>query len=330
MRKKILILAIMAAVGAAVWAVPRLGRPAVEMVAPERGPAVRAVYATGNVEPVRWAKVTPLVQGRIEEIFAHEHAEVAAGDLLARLDETEVQATVRELEARRDYLAHEVDRTRALLSKGHGTERAYELALSDHQQVLAAIAAANARRDYYVLRAPIAGQVLRRDGEIGEVVNSQTVMFWIGSPRPLRIEAEVDEEDIAQIAAGQTVLIKADAFPGRALEGTVAEITPKGDPVNKSYRTRIALPDDTPLMIGMTAELNIVVERRENAWLVPESAIGDGRLWTVADGRAKAVKAAIGIRGNGRAEIAFDGTPPEKVILHPPPGLAEGKRVRVR
>lgn len=331
MRKVLLIIAVVLAAGGAWWGFSRAARPAVDLVPVERGPAVRAVYATGNVEPVQWAKITPLVQGRIEEIYAFENAEVAPGELLARLDETEVRATVKELEARRDYLVHEVDRTRALLTKGHGTEKAYELALSEHQQVVAAIAAANARRDHYILRSPIAGMVLRRDGEIGEVVNSQSVMYWIGRPKPLRIEAEVDEEDIARVAVGQNVLIKADAFPDRALSGTVAEITPKGDPVNKSYRARVALPDDTPLMIGMTTELNIVVERRDSANLVPDTAVQANRVWVVVDGRAVPVPVRVGIRGNGKTEISPEtGDLPDAVVRQPPATLKAGDKVRLK
>jgi RND family efflux transporter MFP subunit len=330
MKKLVFIALALAAAVAAWWGFSRVTHPLVDLVALETGPAVRAVYATGNVEPVQWAKITPLVQGRIEEIYAHENAEVAPGELLARLDETEIRATVKELEARRDYLEHEVERTRALLSKGFGTEKAYELASSEYQQVLAAIAAANARRDHYVLRAPIAGTVLRRDGEIGEVIDSNSVMYWIGRPKPLRIEAEVDEEDIAEVAVGQTALIKADAFPSRALTGTVAEITPKGDPVNKSYRTRISLPEDSPLMIGMTTELNIVIERRDNAVLAPETAVTDGRLWTVENGRAKPVAVTEGIRGNGKVEVrTASGSLPKTVIASPPAGLKAGAKVRL-
>ena len=117
MRRIIILIVILIAAAAAWWGAGRLTQPSVALVPIERGPAVRAVYATGNVEPVRWAKVTPLVQGRIEQIYALEHAAVMPGELLARLDEAEIRATVKELEARRDYLQHEVERTRALLAR---------------------------------------------------------------------------------------------------------------------------------------------------------------------------------------------------------------------
>ena len=98
------------------------------------------------------------------------------------------------------------------------------------------------------------GVVLREDGEVGEVVDSNTVLYRIGLPKPLQLVAEVNEEDIPRVQVGQTVLLRFDAFTDQRLTGSVREITPAGDPVAKTYRVRVALPDDTPLMIGMSVE----------------------------------------------------------------------------
>jgi multidrug efflux pump subunit AcrA (membrane-fusion protein) len=83
----------------------------------------------------------------------------------------------------------------------------------------------------------------------------------------------VDEEDIAQVRPGQEVLIRADALAGQTFRGQVLAVTPKGDPVARSYRVRISLPADTPLMIGMTTETNIVLRRSDNALLVSVGAV---------------------------------------------------------
>ena len=100
--------------------------------------------------------------------------------------------------------------------------------------------------------------------------------------------------------------------------------------MNKSYRVRVSLPADTPLMIGMTTELNIVVERRDDTTLVPETSVKDGALWIVEDRRAKPVTVTVGIRGNGKAEVtAASGALPDRVIAAPPPELQAGDRVRI-
>lgn len=315
----------LAAAGA--YAVVVLNRPTVEVAQATRGPAVQAVYATGVVEPLTWAKVTPNVQAQIVDLCACEGQHVARDAELARLDDAEARAELAELEAREKFLSGETERYRNLLDRGVVSTQSYERTVSELLQVRAAIRAQDERLDRYVLRAPIEGQVLRRDGEIGEIVAPGQVVFWVGRPRPLRIVAEVDEEDIPLVAPDQPVLIDADAFPDRALAGTVAQITPKGDPVNKSYRVRIALPDDTPLLIGMTVAVNIVAREFADAVLVPAGALDGDSLFTLRDGRAVRRAVTVGIRGGERVQILDGIAEGESVIVGPPEGLRDGDRV---
>ena len=292
-----------------------------------RGPAVRAVDATGVVEPVNWAKVTPLVQGRIAELCACEGEAVEKGAELARLDDREARARLAELTAREAFLAREAERYRELLERRAVSVQAYERTTSELLQARAAVQAQNERLDHFILRAPMDGEVLRRDGEIGEIAGPGDVLFWVGMPQPLWVVAEVDEEDIPLVASKQTVLIKADAFPRNNLPGTVKQITPKGDPVSKSYRVRIALPEDTPLMIGMTTEVNIIVEEKKNVLLVPATALRDGRLFIVENGRAEARAVEVGVIGSEFAEIVSGITEGELVIAYPPRDLTAGVTV---
>ena len=79
----------------------------------------------------------------------------------------------------------------------------------------------------------------------------------IGVPKPLQVVAEVNEEDIPRVHVGQTGLFRTDAFPDRRLEGKVSDITPMGDIAAKTFRVKIALPDDTPLKPGMSVDFEI-------------------------------------------------------------------------
>ncbi|MDH3702962.1 MAG: efflux RND transporter periplasmic adaptor subunit [Alphaproteobacteria bacterium] len=300
------------------------------VVAPvKRGPAVQAVYATGVVEPVNWAKVTPLVQGRIAELCKCEGESVNLNTVLARLDDREARARLAELNARETFLASEAERYRKLLGRRTVSVQAYEQAVSELLQARAAVQAQKERLDHFILRAPMNGEVLRRDGEIGEIVGPGDALFWVGKTRPLWVVAEVDEEDIPMVAADQSVLIKADAFPARDLPGTVRRITPKGDPVSKSYRVRVALPDDTPLMIGMTTEVNIIADRKENVLLVPVTAVLDGHVFVAEDGKARARPVEVGVVGSAFTEILRGVAEGEMVVVDPPHDLADGAAVDV-
>lgn len=321
----IAVLAVLAGVGG-LWL--RNAARELELIAPEHGPAVEAVYATGVVEPENWAKVSAVVPGRLAEILAREGDSVREGQPLARLDDREARARVAELEAKAAYWREQMARSQALAESGVRSRDAYEKDKSELNQVTAAISASRQRRADLVVTAPIDGVVLRRDFEVGEVVGVNDALFWIGTPRPLRLTVDVDEEDIPRVAVGQKVLIKSDSFPGRVLEAKVGRITPKGDPVNKTFRVRVTLPDDTPLMVGMTTEVNIVTAEKADALLIPATALVDGKVYAVEDGRAVPRPVRTGIRGRNRVEVVDGLTPSDRVIATPPAGLKTGERVR--
>ncbi|MBC7906599.1 MAG: efflux RND transporter periplasmic adaptor subunit [Rhodospirillaceae bacterium] len=328
-RLPVLLLLAAIVVGAG-YVISRSGTRDVELVKPFRGQAVEAVYATGVVEPEQWAKIAALAPGRIAEIFVREGDVVRQGQALARLDDREARARVAELEAKAAYWREQMTRSKALAERGIRSQDAFEKDKSELDQVNSAIAAARQRRSDLVVTSPIDGTVLRRDFELGEVVGLNDALFWIGAPRPLRITADVDEEDIPRVAPGQKVLIKADAFPDRVLEARVSRITPKGDPINKTFRVRVALPDDTPLLVGMTTEVNIVTAEKADALLVAASALVGGQLFVVRDGEAVLRPVTIGIRGRKAIEVLDGVGPDDQVIANPPAGLKPGERVRAK
>lgn len=331
MRRTVLIGSIVVALaGAGAAGYWLFGRaPLVTVGAVQRGPAVEAVYATGTVEPVHWAKVGPTVKGRLAEVLVGEGQRVSAGQTLARLEDTKARAEIAELAAREQFLREEVRRLGQLVRDQVASRAAHDKAQSELAQVQALARAAAQRLADLSLIAPLSGVVLRRDGAVGEIVDTNQVLFWVGQLRPLWIVAEVDEEDIPRVRLGQVTLIKSDAFVDRVLQGSVSEITLKGDPLNKSYRVRVALPDDTPLLVGMTAEVNIVLRAEEAALLVPSSAVVKGAVWVVEQGRARRRPVVTGVVGDDRVEIRSGLDGDARIILAPPASLTPDAPVRV-
>jgi RND family efflux transporter MFP subunit len=322
-----LVLVLLGAAGGAAWWLAR--PPLVRTAEVVTGPAVEAVYATGTVEPVIWARIGPVARGRLITLAAEEGQRVRPGDVLARLDDTVAQAQVQEAEARAIFLREDAARLRTLAAREIVARAALERAESEARAAEAIVEAARRRLDDNVLRAPMGGVVLRRDGEIGEVVDTMDTIFVVGEKRPLRITAEVDEQDITRIEPGQRALVKADAFPGRALEGRLAEITPKGDPRLKVYRVRIALPEDTPLLIGMTVEANIIVREEPRALLVPAASVRDGAVFVLDGAMVRRVPVALGVQGPLRVEVRAGLELGMRVVTDPPAALADGARVRL-
>jgi len=308
----------------------RFGRgPQVAAVAAARGTAVEIVYATGGVEPVRWAKVASVIRDRIIDICDCEGKTVAKGDVLGRLDSREVQAGLKELKAREAFLQREMSRVSELMTRGAATTQAHERAAMDLQTVQALISVQTEKIADYTIVAPMDGVVLRRDGEIGEIAEAGQILFRVGVPKPLQVVAEVNEEDIPRVALEQTVLFRTDAFADRRLEGKVREITPMGDVVAKTYRIKVALPDDTPLKPGMSVEANIVTREKPNALLIPADALQGNAVFVLDGSQARKRAVTVGIRGTRNVEVLSGLAEGERVASPAATELKDGARVRV-
>ncbi|MBL8589867.1 MAG: efflux RND transporter periplasmic adaptor subunit [Methylobacteriaceae bacterium] len=309
----IVFLLVLAALAGGLWW-RQIGRgPLVAVAPPTRGVVAEVVYATGVVEPERWAKVVPLNRKRVVDLCFCESQTVAKGDVLARLDDGEERAQLAELQATRDKRSRDVERATSLAARAAGTQTSVDQAQTALAEIEARILAQKDRIDELVLRAPMDGVVLRRDGQIGEIVGQTDVLFWVGQPKPLRIVADVNEEDILKVRPGQKALLRNDAVADRRVAANVGEITPKGDPQTKTFRVYLPLPDDTPLRIGMSVEANIVVREKEDALLVPADAL-IGEALFIFDGERLSRRAVkTGVRGARNVEIVD--------------GLAENDRV---
>ncbi|MBR0645495.1 efflux RND transporter periplasmic adaptor subunit [Plastoroseomonas hellenica] len=329
MRRRLLILSLLvSAVGAAAfwWTLP----PTVAIAVATRGPALEAIYATGNVEPVQWARVGPAIRGRVMRVLVEEGDRVTTGQPLAQLDDREAAARVAEAEARAAFAQEDLQRIRTLVARDIAARAQLDRAESEARAARALLDASLRRLDDLVVRAHADGTVLRRDVEPGQIADVPDALFWVGEPRPLRINAEVDEEDIARVSVGQRVLLRADAFPGRVLPATVTQITPKGDTTRKSYRVRMALPDDTPLHIGMSVEANIVLREETAATLIPPAALRDGHVFVIEKELVRRRPVTIGVQGARAVEIRDGLSPGDSVVLDPPARLADGQHVRLR
>lgn len=321
-----LALAIVVAAIVGAWWWSRL--PQVAAVAAARGTAAEIVYATGGVEPVRWARVASLVRDRIIELCDCEGQTVAQGDVLARLDDRELRAHLEELRAREDFVKREMARVSELIGRGAATPQAFERTSMELRQIQGQVAVQLERIADYVITAPMAGVVLRRDGEIGEIAEIGQVLFRVGVPKPLQVVAEVNEEDIPRVATGQTVLFRTDAFPDQRLAGRVREITPMGDVTAKTFRIKMALPDDTPLKPGMSVEANIVTREKADVLVVPADAVQGAAVLVLDGSRVRRRTVAIGIRGTRSVEVT-SGLAAGETVASPAGALRDGSRVRI-
>lgn len=297
------------------WLLPALGLaaaatgylflrpPRLEAVHPHIGPAITAVYASGTVEASVMLPVAPRIGGRLVMLRSDEHSRVRKDQILAQLENVDVNSNIAQLEASAAFAKTDMERYSRLRQANAIALQTYDRALATWKTADAAVRQARAQAGYMTLRAPDDCQVIQRDGEVGQFIAANTPIFWLSCHPHLRISALVDEEDVPMVKSGQPVLIRADAFPGRIFQAHVTEITPKGDAIGRSYRVRIELPGDTPLQIGMTTESNIIIHKNDRALLVPAEAVAGNQVWKIEDGKAVRVRVAVGAKSNDWTEI---------------------------
>jgi HlyD family secretion protein len=145
--------------------------------------------------------------------------------------------------------------------------------------------AAQAALEAATLTAPFTGTVISVGAEVGDQVSSNTVVVLLADLSALRVRAIVDETDIGPVEVGQEVDITFDAFPGHQFHGQVLEVPFLGTLSQNivTYEVPISLEGDegVPLKPGMTANLKIVLARRENVLLIPAMAVQQGETGNV-------------------------------------------------
>lgn len=328
LRRLVLIILIL---GGAIFAIFKLVAPAtIDVVKPHRGPAVQAIYATGTVQPSVEVRIAPRMPGRLIALKADEGQRVRQGQVLAQLDAGDMKLAIDEQAARARNAEQSFGRVQKLFQQGWSTRAALDQARAERDAAKASLNRLHEQMSYMSLTAPAAGLVIRRDGEVGDYIPINQPVFFLACCAPLRIEADVDEEDIPLTRLGQKVLIRADAFPDQMFTGRVSEITPKGDSVSRSYRVRILFSEDAPLKIGMTADTNIIVAERQNALLIPLSALTGNFAWLVEGGRLVKRIVTVGARGDVNAEIRSGLKEGEVVVVSPTDALKEGQKVQTR
>jgi RND family efflux transporter MFP subunit len=291
-------------------------------------PVSEAIYGTGTVEPARWAKVVPLQRRRLVDLCTCEGQTVKAGQVLGRQDDAEERSAMNELQLSYQQAQRDLDRAEKDRTKSDAQQKEYEQRWTQAEEYKSRISAQQVRIDQMVLRAPLDGMVLRRDGEVGEIVGPTDVLFWVGPPLPVQVVAEVNEEEINRIAVGQKAFLRSEAFPGQALRASVSQITPKGDPTRKTFRVSLLLPNDTPLRIGMSVEANIIFREKPSAIVVPAEAVAGDAVETVNNGKVERVPVRVGIRGSRNVEIIGDVSRGMAVLSPFRPDLADGTLVK--
>jgi HlyD family secretion protein len=159
-------------------------------------------------------------------------------------------------------------------SQYDGVKAQYGAARSAVKQLEAALANAKTQLRDCSITAPISGTVSSRLLEQGDLAAPSIPLFTIVKMDQVKIQIEVVENQIDLVKIGQSTHIRVEAFPDEIFEGVISKLNPTLNPLTRTIGAEVLIDNpELKLRPGMFARVEVVVERRENALLVPKYAI---------------------------------------------------------
>lgn len=163
-----------------------------------------------------------------------------------------------------------------------------EAAQSNVEQLEAALAVAEANRSKATIRAPFDGVVADIFMDVGEAINVGTPLLQLVRAETILVEAPFDEANAAEIHVGQKARINLDAYRDTDFEGEVVYIAPvvtRNPDLSRTLNVKIRITEgDEKFMAGMSADVTIIVEEKEDVLFAPSDAIIRDSFAYVAEG----------------------------------------------
>jgi RND family efflux transporter MFP subunit len=187
--------------------------------------------------------------------------------------------------------------------------------------------------DTYI-KSTISGYVGTRDVETGATVGPGSKIAQIVDVSKFKINIMVSENDIVRLKPGKEVNVRVDALPGKTFEGKVSTIGMSSSNGLRSYPVEVMIENKSnDIKSGMFARCEIISDTKQNALVVPEKAVvmnndGTSKVYVLEDGKAYERPVVLGIKSEGKYEIASGINAGEKVITTGKERLTDGIRVR--
>lgn len=301
------------------------------------------VTATGTIEPVTKVEVGTQVSGIIDKIYVDYNSEVKKGQVIAEMDRrnltsqlTTAQSDLISAKSNLEYQESNFNRYKKLYEKGLISTNEYESANLSYIQAKESyrgrqesVRTAQQNLAYATITSPIDGVILSKAVEEGQTVAagfSTPTLFTIAQDlTDMRVIADIDEADIGMVKEGQRVNFTVDAFPDDTFEGKVTQVRQEATTTSNvvTYEVVISAPNqDLKLMPGLTANVTIYTQEKENVTYVPTKAVrlnptedilekggqiidceGKDKVW-VKDGKnLKAIPVKVGLNTGSQIEI---------------------------
>ncbi|MEQ1889479.1 MAG: efflux RND transporter periplasmic adaptor subunit, partial [Alphaproteobacteria bacterium] len=278
------------------------------------------IIAVGSLRSNESVVIQPEITGRVTEITFNEGEAVSKGATLIRLDDSVYRAKLQQAEAQLSLSKSNYERVSDLFKRGNAAARSRDEGLAQMRVADANVALARALLEKTNITAPFDGVLGLRRLSPGDYVKPGDEVVNIEDIDPIKVDFRIPEVHAAVLKVGQDILVALDPLPGKTFRGMVYAIDPLIDPNGRAVLLRARVENLLgELRPGMFARVNLVLSRREDAILLPETAVFPMGLkrfvYKAVDGNAVRAEVETGQRHEGKVEIVKGITLDDMVVL---------------
>jgi membrane fusion protein (multidrug efflux system) len=278
----------------------------------------RRIATTGTILADKAVELRSEVSGKIMAIYLEEGKPVSRGDLLLKINDSELQAQLQQAQYRLNLATQREQRQKKLLEKGGISQEEYDATLNEVNVLRAEANLIKAQIDKTELRAPFDGVVGLKYVNEGSYITSDTQIASLQNIDRVKIDFSVPERYAGNIEVGDKVLFRVQTAEG-IYEGNIYAIEPEINPETRTLQLRAYSENQSALLLpGSFANIELILEEKEKALAIPTVALvpelGGQFVYAYRDGKAVKVPVTTGIRSEDKVEI-IEGLNPQDTVL---------------
>jgi RND family efflux transporter MFP subunit len=316
----------------------------------EARPLAVTLPLSGSLTPLAQATVRSKVSGVVKQTTVQEGMNVSAGQVIARLDDSEARARVAQQQAALNDAAARLALAKknqansaALLKQNYIAQNAYDTTSNSVDLAQAAVDSARAQLELArialndtTIHAPLSGVVSKRHAQAGEKLSPDSPVFSIVDLRQLTLDAQVPASDIPRVKVGQEVQFRVDGFGDRNFAGKVLRINPAAEAGSRAMLVYIGVDNpDGALRAGMFAKGAVTTEKSAAHPLLPLGAVqkekGQDVVYRVDGGKVVVQPVRLGLKNEDAGMVeALDGIAAGATVLAVKlDGVKPGEKVKL-
>lgn len=265
------------------------------------------ILATGSVLSNEEVELRAEITGKIQKVSFKEGSEVSAGDILIKIDDTDLQAQLKKAESQLNLAKEREERHKKLLEINGISREEYETTLNNLTSIKADIQVLRVQVSKTEIRAPFNGVVGLRYISEGSLVLPTTLIASVQQIDPVKIDFSIPEKYIGLVKKGDAVNYAISGLD-ELFKATIYAIEPKIDPQTRSILVRARSENSNKKIFpGSFARIELISGENEKALMIPSEALipelKGYKVFLYRGGKAQPQKVEVGLRSDVKVEI---------------------------